>query len=84
MMKGTTPLLAILLLAPLSGGAATDPSTTLLFDTPARTFHESLPLGKAGSEPWTSAARAASASSSTKTPCGPARAVTLKIECGPN
>ena len=45
MMKGTTPLLAILLLAPLSGGAATDPSTTLLFDTPARTFHESLPLG---------------------------------------
>ena len=45
MMKGTTPLLAILLLALLSAGAATDRSTTLRFNTSARTFHETLPLG---------------------------------------
>jgi alpha-L-fucosidase 2 len=45
MMKSTTTLLAISLLALLSASAATDPNTTLLFDTPARTFHESLPLG---------------------------------------
>jgi len=45
MMKSTTTLLAILLLAPRSAGAATDPSTTLRFNMPARTFHESLPLG---------------------------------------
>jgi alpha-L-fucosidase 2 len=45
MMKSTTTLLTILLLAPLSAGVATDPSTTLRFNTPARTFHESLPLG---------------------------------------
>ena len=45
MMKSTTTLLTILLLAPLSVGAATDPGTTLRFDAPARTFHESLPLG---------------------------------------
>jgi len=45
MMKSTTTLLAILLLAPLCAGAATDPSTTLRFNTPARTFHESLPFG---------------------------------------
>ena len=45
MMKRTTTLLAIVLLAPPSAGAATDPSTTLRFNTPARTFHESLPLG---------------------------------------
>ena len=44
-MKNTNTLLAILLLAPLCAGAATDPSTTLRFNTPARTFHESLPLG---------------------------------------
>ena len=45
MMKSTTTLLTIFLLAPLSVGAAADPGITLRFDTPARTFHESLPLG---------------------------------------
>lgn len=45
MMKSTTALLAIVLLTPLSAGAAPDPSATLRFNTPARTFHESLPLG---------------------------------------
>ena len=45
MMKSTTTILTILLLAPLSAGAATDPSTTLRFNTPACAFHESLPLG---------------------------------------
>jgi alpha-L-fucosidase 2 len=45
MLKSTTTLLTILLLSPLSVGAAADPGTTLRFDAPARTFHESLPLG---------------------------------------
>ncbi|MEI6820184.1 MAG: glycoside hydrolase N-terminal domain-containing protein, partial [Verrucomicrobiota bacterium] len=41
----TTFALIALLLAPLSALRAADSTTTLWFDKPAASFHESLPLG---------------------------------------
>ena len=45
-MQSTVTLMTALLLAPLAAATAADPTTTLWFDKPATSFHQSLPLGQ--------------------------------------